>query len=113
MKLISVLSICLYLYMGTNIYAQSFKTDTLKVWGNCGMCKKTIEASLDLNGVKQANWNKNTKMLVVTYDTTKFNVDKINTLIADAGYDTEKTKANDKAYAKLSNCCQYKRKDQK
>ena len=31
--------------------AQDTKTDTFKVWGNCGMCKKTIEKAAKSDGV--------------------------------------------------------------
>jgi copper chaperone CopZ len=89
--------------------AQSLKTDSIKVYGNCGMCKKKIEGAIKAD-VKTANWNSETKQLVVTYDAAKISNDKIQEKVAAAGYDTEKKKADTKAYDKLPACCQYDRK---
>jgi copper chaperone CopZ len=74
------------------------------------MCKKTIESSLKGKpGISSAVWNKDTKMMKVTYDSSKISEDQIHQKIADAGYDTNKKKASDKAYGALPGCCQYKR----
>jgi mercuric ion binding protein len=82
-----------------------------KVYGNCEMCKKTIEGSLkDTQGVNFAEWNENTKMMSVYYDPTKINEPGIQKKIAEAGYDTETEKGDDAAYKNLPNCCQYERK---
>lgn len=111
MKILSILSMCLSMLIGMDVYSQKTKTDTIKVWGNCDHCKKTIESSLDVRGVKKAEWNKDTQKLVVTYDTTKVDLDKISRLVGEAGYDNEKVKGNEKAYANLPKCCQYNRKE--
>lgn len=82
-----------------------------KVYGNCEMCQKTIEGSLqNEKGVLEAEWNKDTKMMSVSYDTTKVDEKKIHQLIASSGYDTEMERGNDAAYNKLHECCQYERK---
>ncbi|NUM30873.1 MAG: heavy-metal-associated domain-containing protein [Bacteroidetes bacterium] len=86
------------------------KTETFKVWGNCGMCKKTIEKSLSKKGI-EGNWNKKTKLITVTYDSLKFNSQQVHEIICATGYDTEKCRANDEAYNNLHECCQYKRRD--
>ena len=85
-------------------------TITFKVWGNCEMCKRTIETALEVKGVKDAAWDKDTKMISITYNPEKITEDKIHQLIAASGYDTEKTKGDDKAYQGLPHCCQYQRK---
>lgn len=85
------------------------KTETFKVWGNCGMCKKTIEKALAVDGIK-ADWNKTTKMITVTYDSKKYTIAQIHKMIAAAGYDTELERGNDVAYSKLHECCKYDRK---
>ena len=85
------------------------KTETLKVSGNCGMCKKTIEKSAKEAGASYALWNKETKMLTVKYSSTGTNKNKIESKIAAAGYDTPDIKATDEAYSKLDGCCQYER----
>lgn len=89
---------------------KNIQTSTFKVWGNCEMCKKNIETALDVKGVKSAEWNIDTKVATVTFDSTKITIGQIHKLIADAGYDTETEKGSDKAYGDLAPCCQYKRK---
>ena len=87
------------------------KEETVKVWGNCGMCKKTIEKSLKgVEGIESASWNKTTKILSVSYDASKITMKKIEKKVAAAGYDTQNVKANDGAYNNLAECCQYDRK---
>jgi copper chaperone CopZ len=94
----------------TATFAQGKKTDTLKVYGNCGMCKTTIESSLSKkDGVVSKNWDKTTKMMVVTYDPSKITLKQIGEKIAGAGYDNEYAKAPASAYSSLHSCCQYER----
>lgn len=85
------------------------KTETVKVKGNCGMCKARIERSLKIEGVSNADWNKDTKILTVTYDTHKTDMDKIQNVVAGAGHDTEKYAATNDTYRKLPGCCRYER----
>jgi len=85
-------------------------TTTFKVYGNCGMCKKTIESSLKkVKGVKSADWNTQTKLMSVSFDIATVTEADIHKAIASVGYDTEKVKASDAAYSKLHGCCQYER----
>lgn len=90
--------------------SKEVKTAQFKVWGNCEMCKKTIENSLDVKGVKSAKWNQETKMITVKYVADKISEDDLHKKIASAGYDTEKESANDEVYKNLPDCCQYTRK---
>lgn len=85
-------------------------TSTFKVWGNCGMCKKTIEESLEVDGISIADWNTETKMVIVSYDTNKISLDQVQKNIAAVGYDNESYKGNDDAYKNLPECCQYIRR---
>lgn len=88
------------------------KTETFKVWGICGMCETTIEkAANSVEGVTKADWNKETKMMEVSYDSTKTMNHKIYMAIANSGYDTEMHKASEEAYASIPGCCQYKREE--
>lgn len=90
------------------------KTDTIKVYGNCGMCKKRIEGALTkVKGIQSANWDVDTKMLTVTYDESKINLDDIHQKVADVGHDSDKAKAKDSVYNGLMGCCQYERPKQK
>lgn len=81
-----------------------------KVSGNCGMCEKTIEtAAKAVEGVVNADWDKKTKEIVLSFDTEKTTVDAIHKAIAKLGYDTDKVKADDSIYSKLHSCCKYER----
>jgi mercuric ion binding protein len=86
------------------------KTDTIKVWGNCESCKEHIEDAAKEAGATTAEWNKTTKLLVVSYDASKTTNMKIQANIAKVGYDTQDVKGKDGAYKQLDKCCQYKRK---
>ena len=78
MKKLSVILLFSLLGYFSTAAAQETKTDTIKVYGNCGMCKATIEKSLKKkDGVLSKNWNKETKMLTVTYDAEKITIQKI------------------------------------
>ncbi|CAM3783373.1 cation transporter [Flavobacterium gelidilacus] len=85
------------------------KVETVKISGNCGMCKKTIEKAGTIEGISKVEWNKETKIATLTYDDTKTNKDEILKRIAKAGYDSELFKAKDKDYDNLPGCCQYDR----
>ena len=94
----------------TNGVITQTKTETIKVWGNCDMCKTRIEKATKTDGVSKANWDENTKQLTLEYNPIKVSSDDVQKKIAAVGYDTEKFKGDDKAYAKLDGCCQYDRK---
>ncbi len=85
-------------------------TETHKVFGNCEMCKKTIEKAVKQNKIASGIWNKDTKILTLTFDSTKTNADEVLKRIAHAGYDNEKYLASNDAYNNLDDCCQYERK---
>lgn len=85
------------------------KTIVFKVYGNCEMCEKNIEASLEIKGVKSAVWNKETKMIEVVFLPNVISESEIHQAIANGGYDTELIKASEENYKKLHTCCQYKR----
>ena len=84
-------------------------TDTIKVAGNCGMCKSHIEKAAKEAGATTATWDKNSKLLVVSYDEAKTTNINIQKKVAAAGYDTQDVKGSDKAYKALDECCQYDR----
>jgi periplasmic mercuric ion binding protein len=86
------------------------KTETFKVYGNCSMCKERIEKAAIEAGVQKADWNIETKILAITFDSTKVKAADVQTKIAAVGHDTELAKADDKAYDALPGCCKYERK---
>lgn len=109
MKTIKSLFIAVLVFTSMSVFAQT-KTDSFKVYGNCGMCKNRIEKAIKLESVTSAVWNADTKEMVVTYDSSKITSDDIQKKIAAVGHDTEKYSAEDKVYKKLPGCCLYDRK---
>lgn len=85
------------------------KSETLKVAGECGMCKKKIETAAKSAGATYAVWNEDSKELKVKFDNKSSNAAKIQESIAAVGYDTELYKATDEAYNNLHSCCKYER----
>lgn len=85
------------------------KTETVKVYGNCGMCETTIEKAANKKKISKADWNEDTKMAKITYDSKKTTLDAVLKNIALAGYDNQSFLAPDAAYNKLHGCCKYDR----
>jgi hypothetical protein len=109
MKTLRIFSIITLLLAIANLsIAQKAKTETFKVSGECGMCKKKIEAAAKNAGATYALWSPQTKFLKVSYASTT-GVAVIQQRIAEAGYDTPSYKATDDAYNALDACCQYQR----
>ncbi|MFN8284148.1 MAG: DUF3347 domain-containing protein [Chitinophagales bacterium] len=106
-----LLMICIALLNGSS-YAKikNSKTASYKVYGNCGMCKKTIESTVKQNKDALGIWNSKSQMLTVTYDSTKTSADEILKRIANVGYDNEKYLSSNEVYNSLDACCQYNRK---
>lgn len=86
------------------------KKESIKVYGNCGMCQRRIEGALaDVAGISEASWDMETKMLTVKYDGKKISSMQIQQKVAAVGHDTDAVRAPDEVYAKLHGCCQYDR----
>ena len=90
--------------------AVATKTETIKVWGNCGSCKARIEKTAKVDGVTKALWDAKTQVLTLTYDPSKVKIEDIQKKLSAVGHDTEMFKADDKAYGALPGCCKYDRK---
>ncbi|HEX2606965.1 MAG TPA: hypothetical protein VHK91_06280 [Flavisolibacter sp.] len=108
MKTIIVAFLLYFVLCVTSSFAQSNKA-TIKVAGNCGMCKKKIEKAATGAGASHAIWSPESKLLKVTFNLKTTSVAKIEDAVAHSGYDTEHVKATDGAYAQLDECCQYVR----
>jgi len=105
-----VLSLVALLVMGAFTVFAGNKTEKIKVSGNCGMCETRIEkAAKAVEGVSKADWNKETKVLEVTFDDTKASTDKVEKAVAKVGHDTPHYKADDEVYNNLPGCCHYDR----
>ena len=87
------------------------KTVNVKVKGVCGACENRIEtAAKSVDGVSVADWNKETKVMKVTFDDRKTNIKAVESAIAKKGHDTQDKKATNEAYNNLPGCCKYERK---
>lgn len=107
MKTRSILLCILFLLGSVNLFAQS-TTKNFMVKGNCEMCEKRIEtAAKAVDGVTQADWDKDTKMMEVTFDASKTSEDAVQLAIANVGHDTPMHKSDPNVYNDLPKCCQY------
>lgn len=95
-------------YAQTTAKTNATKTESIKVYGNCGMCKDRIEAAAKVAGLTKADWDKSTKMLTIVYNPAIVKSDDIQKKIAAVGHDTEKYKADTKVYNSLPGCCKYR-----
>jgi copper chaperone CopZ len=111
---IKVLSIVTMILFGTSMVFAQAKTENFEVKGNCGMCENRIEKAVkSVDGVTTADWNKETKILEVSFDESKTSVNMVQMEIAKAGHDTPMHKATDEAYDALPGCCQFDRSEVK
>src|SRR5215203_1615408 len=112
------LIVCLFIALFINSAAKSQSSNTkdkstsFKVLGVCEMCKKRIEKALKTKGVETADWDIDTKILSVVFDTTKITLDKIHVRIAEVGHDTELKQSNETTYKALPDCCHYREMDE-
>ena len=96
--------------MASSIQIQPDTTVSFTVYGNCGMCEKTIEGSLkDVKSVTFADWDKETDQMKVTFISNLITLDEIKQIIADVGYDSDTHRAKEDIYLSLPGCCQYER----
>jgi hypothetical protein len=107
LKIFSTLLVCCAI--ATTSFSQKTKTETFQVSGNCGMCETKIEKAAKAAGASYAEWNKDTKIITVKYNSTSSNLAKIQKSIADVGYDNVGVKATTETYDKLHGCCKYDR----
>lgn len=112
MKLISQLLVAITVLLSFTVCNAKIKnsvTTTVKVYGNCETCKTTIEKTGSLKNTAKVDWDADTKIATLTYDSKKTNQDAILKQIALSGYDSKKFLAPDEIYSKLPACCQYDR----
>jgi copper chaperone CopZ len=123
---LKVTMVVAFIFAGNQSFANSLPTsneiivnsdstvERFKVYGNCGMCKRTIEGSLnDQEGVNSSIWDKETKIIEINYDPSIISLDEIKMKITAVGYDTEEKRATEEAYKGLPGCCQYERPESK
>ncbi len=97
-------------FLGTTMLFSQAKTESVKVDGNCGVCKKRIEkAAKSVDGVSMAIWSKETKIMEVTFDSTKTTFVAVQMAVAKSGHNNGKFKVDEKVYDSLPECCRYHR----
>jgi hypothetical protein len=83
------------------------QTVSFHVSGVCGECKHRIESTaMDVKGVKKAEWDQKTDMLVIV-GSAKMDKQKVANALAKAGHASDLAAADPKSYKKLPACCQY------
>jgi len=91
----------------TSCGSKANKESSFWVRGNCEMCQERIVQTLKgIKGVEKADWNVETKMAKVAYDSTLTNVAELNKAVANVGHETESAAVNAKAHTDLPECCQ-------
>ena len=89
--------------------AQNEEHAMLGVMGSCEMCKDRIEkAAKSVEGVSFASWDLEKQELHMNFDPAKTNLEAISKVIAAAGHDTDKDKAEQADYDALPSCCKYR-----
>lgn len=111
MKSIIIFSLFIISFVNSQAQINNAQTETVKIFGNCGMCETAIEKAANKKSISKADWNEETKMATITFDSKKTNLDAVLKSIALAGYDSDKFLAPDPAYNKLSGCCKYDREN--
>ncbi len=105
-----IIFLSLFVVLTAQAQDKSVKTATIGVKGNCEECKKRIENSADIKGVKLAVWDEETQALTVTYKTDKVTLEQIEQAIAASGHDVGALKGDEAKYKKLPDCCKYRDK---
>ena len=94
-----------------SVYAQGNSVKaSIKVWGNCGMCKERIEKAAKSAGAESASWDSKSHTLSFGFNDASTSSEKIQQSIAAVGHDTQDFTADNGAYNKLHGCCKYDRK---
>lgn len=87
------------------------KTETLKVKGNCGMCKERIENAVKELPSAEGNYDLESNLLTVTFNSQSTSLDAIAKNIAKVGHDNNLYTAEKSVYESLPGCCLYTRDD--
>lgn len=96
-------------FTSCNAQIKNATTETVTIYGNCGMCEERIKKAGSISKIAKVDWNAGTKMATLTYDSQKTNQEEILKRIALSGHDSDKFLAPNDTYHKLPECCQYKR----
>lgn len=82
---------------------------SMKVAGNCDLCKARIESNLrPILGIYSAEWDLVSQMLKVQYDHQSIGVEAIKRIVLQLGHDIDGETAPDAAYEQLPLSCRYR-----
>jgi copper chaperone CopZ len=90
-----------------------FKEISIEVDGLCGMCEERIENAAYIQGVKKADWSRETHMLDLIYNNSKVDESAIIAAINEVGHDVKNHPATDEQYANIHGCCRFRDTDQR
>ena len=101
-SLISTLSLALLLLGGCSGTEQvTFFTE-----GNCPECEALIVAALEAaEGIQEVSWNMETSLTTVAYSPHKTDPERIQEIVAEAGFVTQLFPPNEEKRAALPECC--------
>ncbi len=105
----AMIALAVISFTSCNVPLENAKVESVKIYGNCGMCESTIEKAGNATPDANVDWSRDTKMATISYDSLKTSKEEILQRIALAGYDSDTFSAPDTAYASLPGCCQYER----
>ncbi|GIV27198.1 MAG: hypothetical protein KatS3mg027_1012 [Bacteroidia bacterium] len=105
---LSILSVLLVLFSCKSNVVET----QVHVWGVCDLSKSKIDSAAKLEGVVKADWDKETRLLTLEFDSTKVSLDNILKNVAMAGFDNERYFADDYAYEQLPDECKYERREE-
>lgn len=109
-KAFGVIVFTLFMTATNTLFSQTAETGKnyvdIKTSAQCGTCKSAIEKAVNnVDGVKSAELDLETKIVTVKYDVSKTNVDALKSAIVNIGYDADDVPADAKAYENLHSCC--------
>jgi hypothetical protein len=87
-------------------FSQKKVTVKIKTSAECDMCKTRLESNLIYEkGVKFCKLDVPSKVLSITYNSEKTNLENLKKSISMLGYDADELAADTAAYNKLPECC--------
>ncbi|OUX31562.1 MAG: hypothetical protein CBE24_04975 [bacterium TMED264] len=103
-KLFTLVMSFLLLMVGCNNTSEEMIINTPTI--QCGMCQKTLEVGLaKVDGVSNPRVDLKTKKTILFHNPEKTNIQSIEKVVSELGYQANNLKANPKSYADLPACC--------
>jgi len=95
--------------MVTALHTQDLVEYSFRVEGACGMCKERIEKNaIEVGKATTAEWNVDTKIIVINIDETITEVSTVKWHLSQAGHDNGDYLAPDEVYDNMHGCCKYR-----